>query len=548
MTTSTTDSAPGYAGYDGWAVIDLATHAVVRADARGVEMLGIDHADLPVPLADLLTSTDYSAMSKQAIPRLQAGSQWRGGLRLGHQRVDNQRVDAAPSPVVCVPHVSADRSSVPLQASLLLAVSPVKDATAIVPDPLTGLPTRSALFQRLEGAVRRNRDNDALLVAMFLDLDGLKLVNDRYGHDVGDTSLIETAQRIVACLPSGALAARFGGDEFVVILETATDLDAARGLADEILAALHEVRDYHAISASIGLSYSHSGEVEAHELIRRADSAMYRAKAQGGSRVAIFDAEMRSRQRNDKALRASLLKAIATNGLGVAAQPLFELATGQVLGVELFIRIHDDTPYIANANQLFRIAHEYGEAFDAAVLGRGLAVAKAWRDAYGRSAPRLQINVSAQSLAASEFAGRVSRAFAQHGAALGTIAFEVDGRDLGVAGEREHGTIAALRAQHVPVIVDGFGDNAVTVQTLADLGPAMVKIDAAGRSPQVLAALVRSVSALGIPTCVKGIGEAQQLGAAVAIGAYAGQGNALSPVQKVERITDLLNSPQRLGF
>lgn len=542
MSDSGPNPRPAPAGYDGWAVIDLDNETIVRINERAAELLGPAADMLPVGLPSIVTTTDMQLLSERVLPQLRSGQTWHGGLRL-----DNQRVDTSPSPSMLVPHLGSGDDQ-PEFASLLFASTDAADAASLVPDPLTGLPTRSALFRRLETAVRRNRETSTLLVALFVDLDGLKNINDRYGHEVGDTALIETAQRIAAHIPDGALAVRFGGDEFVVMHEHAADLDEAEAMATQILQALHAVGDYHAISASIGIAVARSGEVDAHELIRRADSAMYRAKANGGSQVAVFDAEMRSKQQTDEALRSSLLHAISNNGFGVAAQPIFELATGTIVGVELFIRVRDDTPYIANANQLFRLAHEYGEAFDAAVLGRALALARVWKRSLGSRAPRVHINLSTQSLAASQFARRVGQALAEDGLPGGAIALEIDGRDLATAGERERATVNGLRELGTPLVIDGYGDGSLALADLADWRPAMVKLAGASFEPAVLAGLIRGSSTLAIPTCVKGLGAHHDLEQAVALGTYCGQGNALTPVRSVERINAQLHGPQRLGF
>ena len=543
MTEPTPNQGPNPPGYDGWMVIDLDSHAIVRVNERAQELLGVDVRDLPLALDRLLTETDLALLTKRVLPLVQSGSTWQGGLRLG-----NLPVELSPSPAMLVPHVRKADGSQPEFATLLFASAAEADAAIVVPDPLTGLPTRSALFPRLDRSVRRNRDTTKLLAVLFLDLDGLKNINDRYGHEVGDTALIETAQRISAHLPAGGLAVRFGGDEFVIIYEDAEDLDDAEHLAQQILDALDEAGDYHAISASIGIAVSRSGEVDANELIRRADTAMYRAKARGGCQLAIFDAEMRTKQRDDETLRSSLLQAISDNGFGVAAQPIFELATGRIYGVELFIRVRDDIPYIANANQLFRLAHEYGEALDAAVLGRALTLATGWQRSLGDAAPRVQINISTQSLAASQFTRRVGDALAGGKIRRGAIAFEIDGRDLATAGERERSTVEGLRELGAPIVVDGFGDRALTLQDLVEWNPTMVKIDASSHSSQVLTGLVRSISTLRMATCVKGIGHQTELRHAVRVGAFAGQGNALTPVRQVERVNTQIHGPQRLGF
>jgi diguanylate cyclase (GGDEF)-like protein len=534
---------PSPSGYDGWMVIDLDSDMVIRINERAEDLLGVHAGQLPADLDRFVTDTDLGLLKKRVLPLARSGSTWQGGLRIG-----DQPVDLSPSPSMLVPHVREAEDLEPEFASLLFASAQAADVTVLVPDPLTGLPTRSALLPHLDSAVQRNRDSTNLLAVLFLDLDGLKIINDRYGHDVGDTALIETAQRISSHLPAGGLAVRFGGDEFVIVYEGVEDLADAQHLAEQILAALDEAGDYHAMSASIGIAVSRGGQIDSDELIRQSDTAMYRAKARGGRQVAVFDEEMRAKQRDDEELRSSILQAISNNGFGVAAQPIFELATGRIYGVELFIRVRDDIPYIANANQLFRLAHEYGEALDTAVLGRALELATAWRRSLGDAAPRVQINISTQSLAASQFAQRVGDALAGERIRPGAIAFEIDGRDLATAGERERSTVEGLRELGAPIVVDGFGDGTLTLQDLADWAPAMIKIDASSHSCRVLAGLVRSISTLQVASCVKGLGQQSELQHAVGIGAFAGQGNALTPVRQVERLNAQIHGPQRLGF
>lgn len=548
MSDRTLDTDRRRSAYDAWAVIDLDAMDVVHTNAAARRFFG-NADDLPREIAQFVSIDDLPLLVATVLPIVRSGDMWRGELRFRPAGDPNAsgEVDQRDYPAVVVPQRSPGTDDA-RYATLLFAVSPAGDVTDSVPDPLTGLRTRSSLFPRLDRAVSANRNSSSLLVTLFLDLDGLKNINDRYGHDVGDRALREAAQRIVSCIPDDALAVRFGGDEFVVVHEGVIDLDEAEDLAENILAALTQVGGYHAISASIGMAVCRSGEVTPDELLRRADTAMYRAKARGGSQVAIFDADMRTQQLTDEALRASILATIADNGFGVAAQPIFELATGRILAVELFIRVRDDTPYIANANQLFRLAHEFGETFDAAVLDRALVLARRWNTALGSRAPRVQVNVSAQSLASPTFASRLREAIRHDDVRPASIAFEIDGRDLVTGAERERTTIDELRALGALIVVDGFGADELTLAALAEWNPSMVKLDGAKHTEAVLAGLLRAVSTLRIPTCIKGLSKPDALEHAVRIGAFAGQGNALTPVRGVERVNAQLHAPQRVGF
>ena len=531
------------AAYDGVAIIDLDAVTVVDLNAAAQEAIGATGEVLPCPFSELITTSDLVLLTKQVLPLVRKGEPWHGALRIGPRPAE-----LSPTPVILVPHTDGVSVGQPTHASLLFASRGGDEADLAVPDPLTGLPTRSAALRRLERATQRNRGTDRLVVAMFVDLDGLKRINDRYGHEVGDTALVETAQRLRASVPPTAMVARFGGDEFVVIYEEATTALEVQQAAERMLAGLSAEGDYRSISASVGVAVSRSGELDANELVRRSDSAMYRAKARGGAQIAIFDAEMRSRQRSDDRLRSSLLQAIANNGFGVAAQPIFELATGRIHGVELFIRVRDDTPYIANANQLFRLAHEYGESFDAAVLGRALALAQSWRRTLGAAAPRVQINISAQSLASRQFARRVADALRADTLRPGAIAFEIDGRDLASSGDRERTTVLELSELGVPMVVDGFGLDTLGLDDLVRWRPAMVKLAGEHDDDRVLGALIRAVSALRLPTCVKSIGTSELLDRAVQLGAFTGQGNALTPVRQIARIHAQVHGPPRVGF
>jgi len=550
-------------GYDGWAVLDLDALTVVSVNPAARVALGAEAEVLPQPVGTLVADEHLALLIDTIVPMVRAGNMWSGALRLRTPGDDDAASpshppsgpggpagtadnDRATSPVVVVPQLAPGDADI-THASMLIAFRPPDSADAVV-DPLTGLVTRSALFSRLGSAVQRNRSNSYLLAVLFVDLDGLKNLNDRYGHEVGDTALTEVAQRIVGCLPNEALAVRFGGDEFVVIHEELSDLDDAEQLADDIVSALDRAEGYSAISASIGLAICRNGEVSPDELIRRADAAMYRAKARGGSQVAIFDAEMHNRQRAAETLRAGVLTAIAENGFGVAAQPIFELATGRILSVELFIRVRSDEPYIADTSRLHRLAHEFGETLDAAILERAVALARRWQTALADAAPRVQVNVSAQSLATTTFADRFDRAVRRADIRPALIGFEIDSRDLGSGADRERATIEDLRTVGASVVVDGFGAGDLALPTVARISPAMVKLEAGAHPADVLTGLLRSISTLGIPTCVKGLDRVDALHHAVRVGAYAGQGSALTPVRALERVNAQLHAPHRIGF
>lgn len=529
------------------AVVTLPQLELIEANEGALTFFGLDESDLPRDNETWLSPDDWTLVESRIVPSLTSAVAWSGELRFMSTGNDERAV-----PVMIVPQL--ERHAEPFRATMVIASDPSKGAWAGVPDPLTGLPTRAVLVDRLNHALARSERSGNLLASLFVDLDGLKQINDQYGHEVGDTTLTEAARRIRGCLRVEDTVARFGGDEFVILCEALDDEDQARQVADRILASLLDRDADPTIAASIGISFARGGGIDALDLISRADTAMYRAKARGGRRVEVFDREMQNRQDEDDALRHRLLDAISTDNLAVAGQAIFELQTGRIAGVELFIRVRDEARAIISAADVLRLAREHSESIDAAVIGRALSLVRAWQRSLGADAPRLHVNLSAQSMSSDQFVGRITRAVERQHIEPSRIALEIDSNDIVQAADRHLDTIQALQDAGFPIVVDGYGSGPVPLRAVAAINPAMVKITGLERnnaSPiphNVLAALIRAMVGLGISTCVKGIESRSMLNHVVASGSFAGQGNALSAVGTLERVNELLLGRPRLGF
>lgn len=528
------------------AVVSIPHFDLLDGNAAALDALDIEPDQLPVPRTDWLVEDDWGLLDSRVVPTLGEATAWSGDLRF------TARPGEGALPVMIVPHLGtgADANT----ATMVIAAGVSTGDWTGVPDPLTGLPTRAVLIDRLTHALSRSERTGDLLATLFVDLDGLKRINDQFGHEVGDTTLIEASQRIRRCLRVEDTVARFGGDEFVILCESVDDEDHARHVADRILEELAASSTDHPIAASVGISFARGGGIDALDIISRADTAMYRAKTRGGARAEVFDREMQNRQEEDHALRDRLLDAISSDNLAVAAQPMFELQTGRVTGVELFIRVRDRARAFISAADVLRLAREHSEAIDAAVIRRALGLVRAWRNAHGADAPRLHVNLSAQSLASERFASRIIDACRSAHVRPSALALEIDTADLVRAPERHLATIQELRSAGFLIVVDGYGAGLVSLRTIAALQPAMVKITGLERnnaSPipyEVVTALVRAMVGLGVATCVKGIESRPMLNHAINAGAFAGQGNALSAVGPIERVNELLGGPLRIGF
>lgn len=523
-------------------VVELQELAIVSVDEANRCLAGSD-------LWAISGDGTIESIRDEVLPDVVEGRLWTGELRLAplNPSASDLEQPGLGTPTVWIPH------HVPGQpvthATVLLGVGANTDHGRVALDPLTGLPTRLVLLDRLDVARRRSRRNDDLMATLFVDLDGLKAINDRLGHDRGDSALQTAASRIRSCLRDGDTVARFGGDEFVVLCESLNDQGQAERVAQRILKTLMGER--HApLSASIGIAYDQGGTIDTLELIARSDAAMYRAKSQGGGRYEVFDHEMEGRLAADQTLRNRVQIAIDQGEFDVAAQPIFELRSGRVLGVELFIRVEDDHGVIAGADVL-RLAREHSSAIDEAMLVQAAQISTEWASELGHTPARIHLNVSAQSLATRSFADLVRSVAADHGINASAFAFEVETTELAPVAQPELATIETLRDAGSAVVLDGFGLGPSSLALIDRMRPAMVKIAAveprefsyrrghfdltsASRSDEhndrVIVALVQAVTSLGVAACVKRIERPELLSKLIGAGAVAGQGDLLAQV------------------
>jgi diguanylate cyclase (GGDEF)-like protein/PAS domain S-box-containing protein len=254
-------------------------------------------------------------------------------------------------------------------------------------DTLTNLPNRALLADRLSLALARARRNpDYQFAVLFLDLDRFKIVNDSLGHTMGDQLLVELAQRLELCLRKNDTAARLGGDEFAMILDDIKDTLDAIHIAERVQESLHQPFDLNGqeffTSASIGIAYSSSGYECPEDILRDADTAMYRAKANGKARYEVFDAEMHQRALQALKLEGDLRRAIERGEIRVQYQPIFSLTSGDVGGFEALARWDHPEHGAIPPDKFIPLAEETGLilALGEAVLRTACRQMKEWQD------------------------------------------------------------------------------------------------------------------------------------------------------------------------
>lgn len=349
-------------------------------------------------------------------------------------------------------------------------------------DPLTGLPNRALLEDRLEQALRASRRTGHRVAVLFIDLDRFKMVNDLWGHQAGDQLLRLVAHRLVASRRSGDTVARFGGDEFVVVCPEVDDLASACRIAaqtEQCLRAPAVVEaSEHRLTACIGVALSAPDHDDPQTLLRNADTAMYRAKETGGS-WEVFDEAMREHLQERLSVEQGLRVAIERSGLTLAYQPLVALADGTVVGAEALVRWQRPGQGTVLPASFLPVAEEAGlmPAIGQWVLEHAVATL-AEAEAAGTIPERFRmwVNASPQQLATTGFAESVADVLARHQVPAHRLGIEV--LEQAVEDRKgAHEVLRRLQALGLAVYLDDFGAGHSNLARLHELPITGLKID-----------------------------------------------------------------------
>ena len=349
-------------------------------------------------------------------------------------------------------------------------------------DPLTGLPNRRVLADRLVQELARTRRYGRVLGICFLDLDGFKPVNDRHGHEAGDKLLIEIGRRLQEVSRAGDTVARIGGDEFVLLLcDLAQEQECYQALERVLLAVARPFEiasERVAVTASIGVTLFPRDDADADALLRHADLAMYRAKESGKGRFHLFDAAHDRQVRAHRETLQRLELAIARNEFVLLYQPMVNLSSGEVIGVEALIRWHHPVMgLLAPAEFLSLVSGmELEIALGEWVIDNALRQLEAW-NAAGLKLP-LSVNISPKQLLRPNFAKQLGKALARHPGVMAND-LELEILESAAVDDVSHAshTLAACVAQGVRIALDDFGTGYSSLTYFRKLPVGALKID-----------------------------------------------------------------------
>jgi diguanylate cyclase (GGDEF)-like protein len=409
-------------------------------------------------------------------------------------------------------------------------------------DHLTGLPNRALLDDRLAQALSGCQRSGRSMAVLFIDLDGFKVVNDLFGHQVGDVVLREMATRLADNCRSSDSVARFGGDEFVLVCPDVEVTSDACLMATHLLKAMSEPMTIdgveHTITASIGIAVTKPGDApqSAETLLRNADTAMYRAKEAGRSCWELFDNAMRVRVKERFEIERELRGALEGSGLFVVYQRLVDVQTGTVVGAEALIRWDRSGFGTLSPSSFLPVAESTGliVPIGSWVLNRALSDLAKWQS--GGSVPedfRLWVNVSPQQLVNPNFADVVGDRLEFYGVAPESLGLEILEEALLDVGATEK-VLTELRALGVSLNLDDFGAGHSNLWWLQELPITGLKIDrrfvsaldAEGddRGAEIVNGLIGLAHSLGLMVVAEGVETQAQADALNGLGCELAQG------------------------
>ncbi len=420
-------------------------------------------------------------------------------------------------------------------------------------DSLTGLGNRALFVEEIERRLAGPRDPAAPPCIVFLDLDDFKVVNDTFGHPAGDLLLIDVAERIGAELRDGDLLARFGGDEFAVLPQIGSSVEDAMTMSERIIVALDlpfPVAGTDVIvGCSVGISVARGGEL-VDELLRDADVAMYRAKSDGKRRAEVFDPKMHRSIVERHELNSDLGRSMNRGDLAVFYQPIVELTTGSVVGVEALVRWRHPTRGLVDPADFIRLAEENGKivALGRTVLRTATRQVVEWHRRPGLENLSLSVNLSPLQLQHPGFIEEVTADIGELGIDPHDLTFEMTETAMFRDTQATIVTLDLMRELGVRIAMDDFGTGYSSLAYLRRFPVDILKIarelipgDADEREAWAFAKAILALGrSLGLTVVAEGIETDEQFRMLRRLGCELGQGYLFGRPASAEAIEGIL--------
>jgi diguanylate cyclase (GGDEF)-like protein len=433
-------------------------------------------------------------------------------------------------------------------------------------DALTGMPNRRLLLDRLSQAIAQAKRSEEKVVVLFLDLDRFKVINDSLGHSLGDELLCSVASRLKHRTRAGDTIARIGGDEFALVVPRIvrpTDaVQIAEGLLRTIRAPFTLANRELFVTTSVGIAFFPDDGADAESLLRHADLAMYKAKEEGRNNFQLFVPQMKDLAVEQLELENELRRALAQKELALHYQPLIDMASGRIAGVEALVRWPHPTRGTIMPDRFLPVAEQLGllEGIDEWVLTTATRQAKVWQNDNGYDI-KVSVNLSPRTIQRPDLHFQVQQLLAEARLEPGTLCVEVTERTAMQNVEVGMDTLSRLRDIGVGVAIDDFGTGYSSLSYLRHLPANVLKIDKSfvremlrdKADRAIIAAVVPLAHTLGMEVVAEGVETPEQRDLLLSMGVDQAQGwlyhRALAP----ELLDEMLAAdadrtrPPRLG-
>lgn len=421
-------------------------------------------------------------------------------------------------------------------------------------DALTGLANRTLFMGRLDETLSMKRSDAGHRVSvLFIDLDRFKNVNDSLGHLYGDRLLIGISERLRDCMRPTDTVARFGGDEFVVLVEGEHDVCEVIRIADRIqekFGVCFDLRGHQVYtSASIGILHASEKHLTSEDMMRDADTAMYQAKRAGKARHEVFDENMHTAAKETLRIETDLRKAIESDDISVCYQPILSLDTGEMIGLEALARWQHPELGVISPKRFIGLAEEIGVIN---ILGERV-MTRACRDVgsfFGElppeMTPKLSINLSCRQFASADLVERIERILGETGFSPSRLKLEITESVFFEYQERAVGMLNRLREIGIELDVDDFGTGYSNLGYLVQLPISTLKIDRsfvtpineAGANTEIVRTILAMARNLGLGVVAEGIESEYQIQALKDLGCDRGQGYFLAEPMDIAGIRE----------
>jgi diguanylate cyclase (GGDEF)-like protein len=515
----------------------------------------------------LVVSTDYAGM-EHAVPRMvaegvraaMAAPVYRDGKVAGSLVVATRRAQTFTVEQQEILLAFAEHASLALNDASALEAMRAAYGDAVHQanhDALTGLPNRTMVLDRLGDALQRGAREGHGVVVLFIDLDRFKTINDSFGHAIGDEVLIRVAERLGGAVRAGDMVGRLAGDEFVAICSDLGDVAAlqlAERVAEAVSAPLPLYGRDAIITVSIGLAHADCSR-PADEVLRDADVAMYRAKQRGRSRIELFDEQMRTRILARLQTEHALRGAVARAELAVHYQPIVDVRTRKVVGVEALVRWDRPGIGLVGPDEFIPIAEEAGLIVPIGVwvLREACRQVADWRSAHGElAALQLSVNLSSRQFTDPGLIDAVTAALAWSQLPAGSLTLEITESAFMEDAEATGDALRALTDLGLRLSIDDFGTGYSSLAYLKRFPVSELKVDRSfvdGLSADtedlaIVAAVIELARALSLDVIAEGVETPAQHRLLVELGCRTAQGYLYGRPRSAEDSTEVLLARQ----